>query len=189
MDIILSNSSGEPIYQQIVTQIKGHIMSGALASGDALPSMRLLAQQLRTVYRDLYRQIVLYDAVVVYILRIYESGEEYQIPYLKHDMTARRLDTNKLLRVLGELVQLYKALAGDDDGDLAAVLDSAELVYVHIALGKSKGVTGDHRDVVSLYVKISTAKLGVVVVHRSYRVKRMRDHRLDLSHLKHKAAL
>ena len=47
MDIILSNSSGEPIYQQIVTQIKGHIMSGALASGDALPSMRLLAQQLR----------------------------------------------------------------------------------------------------------------------------------------------
>lgn len=47
MDIILSNSSGEPIYQQIVTQIKGHIMSGALAAGDALPSMRLLAQQLR----------------------------------------------------------------------------------------------------------------------------------------------
>lgn len=47
MDIILSNSSGEPIYQQIVTQIKGHIMSGALAAGEALPSMRLLAQQLR----------------------------------------------------------------------------------------------------------------------------------------------
>ena len=47
MDIMLSNSSGEPIYQQIVTQIKSHIMSGALAAGDALPSMRLLAQQLR----------------------------------------------------------------------------------------------------------------------------------------------
>ena len=47
MDIILSNSSGEPIYQQIITQIKGHIMSGRMAAGDALPSMRLLAQQLR----------------------------------------------------------------------------------------------------------------------------------------------
>lgn len=47
MDIILSNSSGEPIYQQIVAQIKGHIMSGRLSAGDALPSMRLLAQQLR----------------------------------------------------------------------------------------------------------------------------------------------
>ena len=47
MDIILSNSSDEPIYQQIVSQIKAHIMSGKLAAGDALPSMRALAQQLR----------------------------------------------------------------------------------------------------------------------------------------------
>lgn len=47
MDIILSNSSDEPIYMQIVSQIKSDIMSGALAAGDALPSMRALAQQLR----------------------------------------------------------------------------------------------------------------------------------------------
>ena len=47
MDIILSNSSDEPIYQQIISQIKSHIMSGELAAGDALPSMRALAQQLR----------------------------------------------------------------------------------------------------------------------------------------------
>lgn len=47
MDIILSNSSAEPIYQQIITQIKAQIMNGALAAGDALPSMRVLAQQLR----------------------------------------------------------------------------------------------------------------------------------------------
>ena len=47
MNIILSNSSNEPIYQQIVSQIKAQIMSGELTAGDALPSMRLLAQQLR----------------------------------------------------------------------------------------------------------------------------------------------
>lgn len=47
MDIILSNSSEEPIYQQIITQIKSHIMNGELTAGDALPSMRALAQQLR----------------------------------------------------------------------------------------------------------------------------------------------
>ena len=47
MDLILSNSSDEPIYQQIISQIKAHIMSGELAAGDALPSMRMLAQQLR----------------------------------------------------------------------------------------------------------------------------------------------
>ena len=47
MDIILSNSSDEPIYQQIVSQIKSHIMSGELTSGEVLPSMRVLAQQLK----------------------------------------------------------------------------------------------------------------------------------------------
>ena len=47
MDIILSNSSGEPIYEQITAQIKQMIMSGELKEGDALPSMRNLAMQLR----------------------------------------------------------------------------------------------------------------------------------------------
>ena len=47
MDIILSNSSGKPIYQQITDQVKEQICSGALAAGDALPSMRLLAKELR----------------------------------------------------------------------------------------------------------------------------------------------
>ncbi|MCM1523775.1 MAG: GntR family transcriptional regulator [Ruminococcus sp.] len=47
MDIIISNSSGEPIYEQIYSQIKAMILSGALKEGDALPSMRVLAQQLR----------------------------------------------------------------------------------------------------------------------------------------------
>ena len=47
MDIILSNSSGKPIYQQIADQVKEQICSGALTAGEALPSMRLLAKELR----------------------------------------------------------------------------------------------------------------------------------------------
>ena len=47
MDIILSNTSGKPIYEQIAEQVKEQIMTGALAAGDALPSMRLLAKELR----------------------------------------------------------------------------------------------------------------------------------------------
>ena len=47
MDIIISNSSAEPIYAQIKSQIKSLIMNGALVEGDALPSMRTLAMQLR----------------------------------------------------------------------------------------------------------------------------------------------
>jgi GntR family transcriptional regulator len=47
MDIIISNSSNDPIYLQIVNQIKAMIMSGELAPGEALPSMRNLAMQMR----------------------------------------------------------------------------------------------------------------------------------------------
>lgn len=47
MDIILSNSSGKPIYEQIADQVKEQILVGALSAGDALPSMRVLAKELR----------------------------------------------------------------------------------------------------------------------------------------------
>ncbi len=47
MDIIISNSSGKPIYEQITSQVKEMILNGSLKAGDTLPSMRNLAQQLR----------------------------------------------------------------------------------------------------------------------------------------------
>ncbi len=47
MDIVISNSSGEPIYEQIAAQIKGLIMNEILKEGDTLPSMRMLALELR----------------------------------------------------------------------------------------------------------------------------------------------
>lgn len=47
MDIIISNSSGRPIYDQISTQIRDKIIAGELKPGEALPSMRLLAKELR----------------------------------------------------------------------------------------------------------------------------------------------
>lgn len=47
MDIIISNSGGKPIYEQIYTQIRNQIISGALAEDEMLPSIRLLAKDLR----------------------------------------------------------------------------------------------------------------------------------------------
>ncbi len=47
MNIIITNSSGVPIYEQISSQIKALIMADKLHEGDALPSMRTLAQDLR----------------------------------------------------------------------------------------------------------------------------------------------
>lgn len=47
MEIIISNSSGIPIYEQIKEQIKSKIVSGELKCGDFLPSIRVLARDLR----------------------------------------------------------------------------------------------------------------------------------------------
>ena len=70
MDIIISNSSGIPIYEQIEEQIKSQIIAGELAEGDALPSMRVLAKELKIsiittkrAYEDLERDGFLYSVV------------------------------------------------------------------------------------------------------------------------------
>ena len=47
MKIIISNSSPDPIYEQIGRQIKAQIISGDLAEGESLPSIRRLAQDLQ----------------------------------------------------------------------------------------------------------------------------------------------
>lgn len=47
MNIIISNSSDLPIYEQITEQIKSMILKGELKEGDALPSMRTLAKDLK----------------------------------------------------------------------------------------------------------------------------------------------
>lgn len=62
MEIIISNSSDKPIYEQISSQIKNMIMEGKLVSGEPLPSMRGLAKDLhisvittQRAYEDLTR--------------------------------------------------------------------------------------------------------------------------------------
>jgi Predicted transcriptional regulators len=47
MNIIISNSSPQPIYQQIVTQLKDFILKGDLREAEALPSIRTLAKELQ----------------------------------------------------------------------------------------------------------------------------------------------
>ena len=47
MELIIRNSTNQPIYDQIYCQIKAQILSGALAPGEALPSIRALAKDLK----------------------------------------------------------------------------------------------------------------------------------------------
>ena len=47
MKLSISSVSGEPIYEQIKTQIHSAVLSGELKAGEALPSLRKLAKELR----------------------------------------------------------------------------------------------------------------------------------------------
>ena len=47
MELIIRNTAGQPIYDQISSQIKAQIIAGALQPGDALPSIRGLAKDLK----------------------------------------------------------------------------------------------------------------------------------------------
>ncbi|MCI9625884.1 MAG: GntR family transcriptional regulator [Clostridia bacterium] len=47
MNIFISNVNDKPIYEQIYGQLKGLIIDGTLQEGDPLPSIRLLAKELR----------------------------------------------------------------------------------------------------------------------------------------------
>ncbi|MEG0110551.1 MAG: GntR family transcriptional regulator [Oscillospiraceae bacterium] len=47
MQILISNSGDKPIYEQIAAQIKEQILTGVMLAGDALPSIRILAKELR----------------------------------------------------------------------------------------------------------------------------------------------
>lgn len=67
MDIIISNTGEQPIYEQIYTQIRKQIISGTLKEGDLLPSIRGLAKDLRIsvittkrAYEELEREGFIY---------------------------------------------------------------------------------------------------------------------------------
>ena len=70
LQIIIANNSGKPIYEQITQQVKAAIMKGELSPGDHLPSMRVLAKELRIsvittkrAYEDLEREGFLVSVV------------------------------------------------------------------------------------------------------------------------------
>lgn len=70
MQIMISNSSKEPIYEQIYYQIKKLILSGDLQEGDSLPSMRQLAKDLQVsiittkrAYEELEKSGFIYSIV------------------------------------------------------------------------------------------------------------------------------
>lgn len=127
MDIIISNSSGEPIYSQISAQIKQMILDGTLKEGDALPSMRNLAMQLRIsvittkrAYEDLEREgfIESYTGKGSFVRA--QNKELFREEQLKQieELLSGACEKSRLCGLgLSELKEMLELVYGGDDND------------------------------------------------------------------------
>lgn len=124
MDIMISNHSGEPIYQQISSQIKNLILTGELQEGEALPSMRNLALQLRIsvittkrAYEDLEREgfIESYTGKGSFVkAQNVELFREEQLRQVE-DLLTQACEKAKICNVsLQELEEILKIIYGGD---------------------------------------------------------------------------
>ena len=120
MDIIITNQSDRPIYEQIMDQIKAQIMSGELKEGDALPSMRLLAKELRIsiittkrAYEELEREgyIESYTGKGSFVKGVNHEMVKESVMFEIENLMEEVLEKAELAKVsLDELVERMKLL-------------------------------------------------------------------------------
>ncbi|NLG25037.1 MAG: GntR family transcriptional regulator [Clostridiales bacterium] len=123
MNVIIRNASDQPIYEQIYSQIKGAILAGELAPGEALPSIRALAKDLRIsvittkrAYDELERDGFIHTVAAK---GCYVAEQNTQLIREEH---LRQIEGHmrEILRLApmcglgdGELMEMYRALRGD----------------------------------------------------------------------------
>lgn len=124
MKIILSNSSGEPIYSQIVSQIRQLILQGELVPGAPLPSIRQLAKDLqisvittKRAYEELEREGLINSMVgkgsfVSGMNQQYIREQRYRI--LEEKMKDVLEESRQLGIGIGELLELLRTLCEEE---------------------------------------------------------------------------
>ncbi|MDT3424820.1 GntR family transcriptional regulator [Paenibacillus forsythiae] len=126
MNIILSNSSGEPIYAQIVTQIRQMILQGELAAGSPLPSIRQLAKDLqisvittKRAYEELERE-GLVDSLVGKGSFVSGMNQQYireQRYRLLEEKMKEVMKESELLGIgFAEMVEIFRTLKEEEEG-------------------------------------------------------------------------
>lgn len=104
MEIIISNSSGVPIYEQIKEQIKVKILSNELKAGELLPSIRTLARDLRCsviTTKNAYEELVNEG----YVKSIPSKG--FYVAEINMDL-AHEEQLNKIENLLDKAVNIAK---------------------------------------------------------------------------------
>lgn len=121
MEIILSNVSTKPIYEQITSQIKGMIMSGELKPGDPMPSMRKMAKELHVSVITTQRA---YDDLV-------KDGFIVTVPAKGTFVSAQNQDfiREENLRKIEEYLTEACELAKQNSVSLDSLKESLELLY------------------------------------------------------------
>ena len=121
MEIILSNASTKPIYEEITSQIKGMIMSGNLKPGDPMPSMRKLAKELHVSVITTQRA---YDDLV-------KDGFIVTVPAKGTFVSAQNQDfiREENLRKIEEHLTEACELAKQNSVSLDSLKESLELLY------------------------------------------------------------
>ncbi|MDR4887417.1 GntR family transcriptional regulator [Fredinandcohnia sp. QZ13] len=120
MQIIISNSSKEPIYEQITSQIKSSILAGELQEGAAIPSMRNLAKELqisvittKRAYEELEKAGFIYSIVGKGSFVAEQNLEvirEKKLKVIEEQLSAVITNSREIGLSLDELQQLLKIL-------------------------------------------------------------------------------
>ncbi|AMO85713.1 HTH-type transcriptional repressor yvoA [Solibacillus isronensis B3W22] len=120
MQIIISNSSKEPIYEQITNQMKSFILSGELKEGAAIPSMRSLAKDLqisvittKRAYEELEKAGFIYSIVgkgSFVAEQNIEVMREKKLKVIEEQLSAVITNSREMGLSLDELQQLLKIL-------------------------------------------------------------------------------
>lgn len=120
MQIIISNSSKEPIYEQITNQIKSAILTGELMEGSAIPSMRNLAKDLqisvittKRAYEELEKAGFIYSIVGKGSFVSEQNLEvirEKKLKVIEEQLSAVITNSREIGLAFDELQQLLKIL-------------------------------------------------------------------------------
>lgn len=120
MQIIISNSSKEPIYEQITNQVKSSILAGELQEGSAIPSMRNLAKDLqisvittKRAYEELEKAGFIYSIVGKGSFVAEQNLEvirEKKLKVIEEQLSAVITNSREIGLSLDELKQLLKIL-------------------------------------------------------------------------------
>lgn len=105
MQIILSSTSGVPMYEQIKTQIRAAIHSGEAAEGSLLTSLRQLAAQLRVSMITVTRA---YNDLVAEGLVVNEHGRGFVVRSID-DTVARAALAERVQRAVAEAVSAARS--------------------------------------------------------------------------------